>query len=192
MKAYWIAGIVIAAGLPLQANECSVDVYVNYGAPMLVPLHPELETTAMFGEIGVNVRMRTGSPPHEKEHACGAPIMVELDDSSGYPGGPDALAYAMPYKESGSSIHIFLDRLIRNREPAFVNVLLAHVMVHEITHVLEHSTHHSGDGVMKARWSHEDYQLMRHRPLPFVPEDVEGIREGVARRIVGARAPGLM
>ena len=44
---------------------------------------------------------------------------------------------------------------------------LASVLAHEITHVLEHSMQHSDEGVMKARWTQQDYHRMKSRPLPF-------------------------
>ena len=39
-------------------------------------------------------------------------------------------------------------------------MLLAHVLVHEITHVLEGVDRHTGQGVMKARWTEDDLALM--------------------------------
>ena len=46
--------------------------------------------------------------------------------------------------------------------------VMAHVLVHEITHVLEGVARHSGTGVMKARWDDRDYFEMRRKPRPFV------------------------
>jgi hypothetical protein len=115
---------------------------------------------------------------------CGDPIVVQLGESTGYRGTPEAQTYATPFKVSGASIYIFLDRLLsRGRSPAFANLLLAHVMVHEIIHVLAQSSRHSKEGVMKARWSHEDYQTMRSHCLALSPADVESVRQGIARRV---------
>jgi hypothetical protein len=194
MKTCWMLGIVMAAGLPIHAEDCSVDVYVTTGVfqPNIMLMDPTSQVTAMFREIGVNVQVRMGHPARRIWGVCGAPIGIELDDSTGYRGNPNALAYAMPYKESGISIHIFLDRVIREKkDPAFMTELLAHVMVHEITHVLEKSMQHSEDGVMKAQWSRADHTRMRQHPLPFDPEDVVCIREGVAKRVTDAAASNL-
>jgi hypothetical protein len=191
VKAHWMIGMVITAGLPVHAEDCRVDVYVTTGVSLanIMLTYPWLKVTEMFRDIGVNIQVHIGSPARHVSSACGAPIRVELDHSTDYSGTTNALAYAIPYKESGADIHIFLDRVMRgNRNPAFATVLLAHVTVHEITHVLEQSTQHSEDGVMKAQWTRADYQRMRWQSLPFAPADVMCIREGLANRVAHAAA----
>jgi hypothetical protein len=142
----------------------------------------------MFREIGVNVRMRHGIPAHEPSDACGAPIVVQFEIATSYSGAAGALAYANPYKESGTCVHVLIDRVLlhRKNEPFFTNALLAHVMVHEITHVLEGIDRHSTEGVMKAAWSSYDYERMKRHPLPFAQEDVDLVHRGLAGRITHA------
>jgi hypothetical protein len=191
MKASWVIGIMLAAGLQAQPQDCTVNVYILADVAVRggTLLGVEVKAAAMFREIGVNVHMRTGKPARHPIHACGAPIVVELENATGYPGPPLALAYATPYKESGTCIHVFLDRVLHlGPDPAFSNALLAHVMAHEITHVLEQLDRHSNEGVMKARWSSEDYERMERHPLPFAPEDVDLIRKGLAKRFTHAAA----
>ncbi len=60
--------------------------------------------------------------------------------------------------------------------------LLAHVMAHEITHILEGVSRHSNSGIMRALWSEDDHKMMKKHPLSFAPEDVELIRSGLAAR----------
>jgi hypothetical protein len=187
MKAQWAIGIVMAAGLRAQAQDCSVDVYILKHVPTpagRLLAASRLMTTQMFREIGVSLRMQDGYPPRDTSHACGAPIVIEFENADRIPSRPEAVAYATPYKESGTCIHIFLDRVLVNlsREPALANALLAHVLAHEITHVLEKSTRHSKEGVMKAHWSSQDYRRMERDPLPFAPGDVDLIRQGIAKR----------
>jgi hypothetical protein len=194
MKAYWVIGIVMAAGLRAQAADCGVNVYVLTGVPMRVGMLEDAsrKATQMFRAIGVDVRMRDGIRAHDPNNACGAPIVVRIEDSTGYHGPAKALAYAMPYKESGTCIHVFLDRVLSldpvalNRNPLLANTLLAHVMAHEITHVLEQADRHSAEGVMKAVWSRQDFQRMERGPLPFAQEDLELIRNGLAWRTTNA------
>jgi hypothetical protein len=57
--------------------------------------------------------------------------------------------------------------------------VLAHVLVHEITHVLEGIDRHSATGIMKAHWNYNDYLEMRRKPLPFAHEDVNLIYDGL-------------
>jgi hypothetical protein len=161
----------MTAGLNAQPRDCSVNVYVltdvaTPGASILL-YGAKLKAVAMFREIGVNIRMRDGIPAGVPSDTCGAPIMVLLENANYYPGSAEALAYATPYKESGTRIHVFLDRVLLNRKPTLANALLAHVMVHEITHVLEQVKRHSEEGVMRAHWSHEDYRRMERNPHHF-------------------------
>lgn len=185
MRTYLVLGIVMAAALDAHAQDCSLSVYVNQSAEMPLGMLSNATSTAtqMFREIGVNVRMRTSMPAHEPKDACGAPIVIEFENGSAYRGTNGALAYSKPYKESGTSIHVLAGRLRLDRGIPFAYTLLAHVIVHEITHVLEQIGRHSEAGVMKAVWSDGDYDEMRRHPLPFAPEDVELIRNGLARRV---------
>ena len=67
-------------------------------------------------------------------------------------------------------------------KPNFAPVLLAHVLVHEITHILEGVPRHSETGVMKAYWTLDDYYYMQKNTLPFASEDIELIHRGLAQR----------
>lgn len=60
--------------------------------------------------------------------------------------------------------------------------LLAHVLVHEITHILQGTCRHSDTGIMKARWTHQDYMEMGQKPLSFTEKDLQLIRTGLAKR----------
>jgi hypothetical protein len=129
--------------------------------------------SAMFGSIGVRIEW------HERD-SCPAgvgAIQVHLShDSTGVRDSrADALAFAQPYVRT---IVIFLDRvqeLNRNGGPS----VLAHVLVHEITHVLEGIDRHSANGIMKAHWNDRDYLEMRRKPLVFAEEDVNLIYAGM-------------
>ena len=61
-------------------------------------------------------------------------------------------------------------------------MILAHVMVHEITHVLQGVSRHSESGVMKATWTMKEYGEMLPKPLPFTDDDVLLIRLGLERQ----------
>ena len=58
----------------------------------------------------------------------------------------------------------------------------AHVLVHEITHLLQGIDRHSDTGVMKAHWTGRDFVDMRSSPLPFTGYDVDLIYAGLAKR----------
>jgi hypothetical protein len=91
--------------------------------------------------------------------------------------GPAALAYALPCE--GRHIVVFYHRF-GYLDPALVPKLLAHVMAHEITHLLQGISQHSEQGIMKARWENRDLAMMKLKPLDFTPKDLQLIREGLA------------
>jgi hypothetical protein len=63
-----------------------------------------------------------------------------------------------------------------------VPALLAHVMVHEITHMLQGINEHSAQGIMKGRWTQDDFSCMIVKPLPFSDRDVDMIYRGLTAR----------
>jgi hypothetical protein len=97
---------------------------------------------------------------------------------------PDALAYAYPYE--GVHIQVFYDR-IALADPELLPYLLAHVIVHEISHILQGIDRHSDSGIMKALWNPYDYTLMKRGQLRFTELDIEIIHDGLAART--ARPP---
>ena len=70
-----------------------------------------------------------------------------------------------------------------------VPALLAHVLVHEIAHILQGINRHSDEGVMKAHWDANDYHLMQSKPLFFTPKEIDLIQLGVATREEHASSP---
>jgi len=181
---YWVFGMAIAAGLSAQAEDCTVIIQVNSGPDReLILRRAETITSAMFREIGIEVSWRRGTVQETADHACGAPIVLRVEASGARPSAPEGpLAYATPFAESDACIHIFMDRVLRGRNVEFSTVVLAHVMTHEITHMLQQINRHSPDGIMKARWDAQDYWRMSSHPLTFAPIDVELIHLGIAKR----------
>jgi hypothetical protein len=93
---------------------------------------------------------------------------------------PHALAYAMPYE--GTRIVIFFDRVQQAVDPRSVPALRAHVIAHELGHILEGVISHSATGLMKANWDEDDPSEMAWKPLPFAPVDVFLIHQGLLHR----------
>ena len=130
----------------------------------------------MFATIGIRLDWRRGEPP------CGSaqPIFIELATDTPANLLAGALGYTMPYE--GIHIRVFYDRIRSTAVPSLRAMLLAHVLVHEIAHVLQGIYRHSDSGVMKAVWTDRDYLQMRTEGLPFTPEDVTLIHLGLASR----------
>jgi len=90
---------------------------------------------------------------------------------------PRALAFAMPYE--GVHIQVFMDRIRRMVDSKRVPVLLAYVLVHEITYMLQGINQHSASGIMKAKWDQEDFKTMCSELLTFSELDIELIQRGL-------------
>ena len=137
----------------------------------------------MFGGIGVRVEWRTGVPRQQRQQGCGArSVRVRFTAQSQYAeADPTALASALPYNVARVQITVLVDQLstLSRLKPAHARALLAHVLVHEIGHVLQAIKRHSESGVMRASWSDEDLNRMLEGPLPFTPHDVELIHHGM-------------
>ena len=106
-------------------------------------------------------------------------IVVTLLTSTPKTFHPGALAFALPYE--GVHIQVFYDR-IAGAERELAPTLLAYVIVHEITHILQGIDCHSKRGVMKAHWDSYDYTRMKWGQLPFTAFDIEMIQGGLAAR----------
>jgi hypothetical protein len=137
----------------------------------------------MFAGVGVEIAWRDTSacPPQS--------ILISLSEPAPASFRPGALAYAMPYE--GTRIVLFYDRIAQSSHSLRPH-LMAHVMVHEITHILEGVAQHSEEGVMKAHWSHQDYEQMIGNCLSFAAQDVELIHYGLQARASHLKAAERM
>ena len=172
--------LVTAAGKAKQSDAASDVTVCLHNSIVAAPGAVErakMVAKSMFASIGINISWRasTVEPP------TGLTVDVELaagesgDDESG------PLAEAYPFAGATGHVTVRYDRVhsaagvSRDLEP----LILAHVLVHEITHVLQCLDRHSETGVMKAHWTPEDYYDMRWKPLTFSTDDIELIRLGI-------------
>ena len=167
--------------------ERNVTVYVNNDLNTRGALHPAQEWAAkMFAEASVRIDWRIGRPSGAQPGREPV-IMVSIAENTPASYLPAALAFAKVYE--GVHITVFWDRVERLSRFAPPTFVLAHVLVHEITHILQGIDRHSESGIMKSRWTPEDYCAMAIKPLRFTALDVELIQLGLARRTdVGAKA----
>jgi hypothetical protein len=177
-----MAAMVGVAADPKQPQQ-KLTVYLrdNAAVPLAVRA-PALElANQMCATIGVRLEWRGGEP---RRTSCPRCIGIELASHTPADLLPGALAYALPYE--GAHIRVFYDRVEREVVPSLRTALLAHVLVHEISHILQGIDRHSDIGVMKAHWTKQDYLQMGVQALPFTPEDVVLIQLGLASRASGA------
>jgi hypothetical protein len=166
-----IAIVAIAAAVEMTAlAEQHVTVYLTNDTITRGAMYQAHERAAKaFAEVGVRIDWRIGGPSRvqsERERA----IVVSVAEHTPADYLPGALAAAKVYE--GVHITVFWDRIEHPARPAPAAVVLAHVLVHEITHILQGIDRHSESGIMKARWTHSDYASMAWKPLPFTPHDI--------------------
>jgi len=129
----------------------------------------------MFARAGVAIEWNPGWRPCPTD-------AIRIDFTSYTPADymPGALGFAQPFE--GVHIRIFLDRVQQAVTPGRVPCLLAHVLVHEITHILQGVNTHAAGGIMKPSWDQHDYAQMAWRPLPFTAGDIRLIQQGMKER----------
>jgi hypothetical protein len=166
---------VVQAGEPVIAAERVVTVCLTGGPSTLIRTPSKAMASKMFAAIGVTLNWREGF------HGCPPQgILISLTEET--PAGlfPGALGYSLPYE--GSHIRLFWDRIAQGRPQVLLPPLLAHVIVHEIAHMLQGINEHSAQGIMKARWTQDDFLCMIVKPFPFLDRDVDMIYRGLAAR----------
>jgi hypothetical protein len=152
-------------------------------------IRAEVIASRIFATAGVTPEWHSAGTAACRGVRQARSIMVDFADEARPSDHPGAMAYARPYE--GSHIVVLFDRVEHSSDgPTQLSNVLAHVMVHEITHLLQGIARHSATGLMKAHWTEKDLSLMAWSPLAFAPEDIELIEIGMAHR-VPATAPLL-
>jgi hypothetical protein len=188
--------ILLAAAL-LSETDARLEAGITSTEPVHVCMERAAEiqlavdraqsiASGMFEAIGITIEWHGDRRPFACALLNDQAILVTLRMRTHELDHPGALAYALPYE--GKHVYIFSDRVLK-AAPGRVPFLLAHVLAHEITHVLQGTNQHSASGVMKARWDTEDYVEMERKPLSFTEIDVMLIQRGLdARKLRLARS----
>jgi hypothetical protein len=138
-------------------------------------IHVQLTWTGQTQQVSNPVAASVGEPgTHD--------LAVEIVPHAPASFSDVALAMAMPYADSGIRIVIFYDRvdpLLRGHN-APAATILGYVLAHEIAHVLQGVARHSETGIMRARWTDNDFKQMGIRVLMFTAEDIQLIRRHLA------------
>jgi hypothetical protein len=187
MKTSMLIAGILAAGIAAQARDskpADVTVYVkgDNNAPSSVDQGARATVTWMFARVGVRLAWRDGEPGTGAVSGSLVTIQVrftgELPDAS-----REALAYALPFGEQGVAIHVMYERIRWvARKSSREAPILAHVLAHEIGHVLQGTNAHAPTGVMKAHWNGQDYDAMEKKPLEFTSIDKDLIADGLNLR----------
>jgi hypothetical protein len=190
MQNYWIAGALLLATCAAQAREpktpADVIVYTQgvYTVPSPVDQRARMQVTWMYDQIGVHLLWHAGKPATRMLSGGAVVIQVDFTDRIPPDQKPAALAFAKPFDPDAAEITVMYDRLILavSGRPSLEPALLAHVLTHEIGHVLKRTDEHTGTGVMKAHWDTPEFDAMAGKSMAFEPADVKLIHSGLESR----------
>lgn len=172
--------LALAAIIILGAEErIVISVQLRGGAEVSSPTvnHARATAARIFTQAGFGLEWCT-SP--KKCSDWPDRVIVTLEPHAPTQLSGFVLAGAQVFE--GRNIRIYLDRLRASVSKSRVPALLAHVLVHEITHILQACDRHARTGVMKARWDDADYAAMERAPLAFTSGDIDLVRAGFSRR----------
>lgn len=180
-KKLFVAAVLLALPMSAESLRNIRDCVNSNNYPFtIVLMRAETIASRMFATAGVGIEWHAAGTAACHESRENETILLDfaLNTPAGQHQG--AVAYAKVYE----AVHlvVMIDRIEKNAEGATqLSTLLAHVMAHEITHLLEGIDRHSATGVMKAHWDEKDIRQMAKEPLPFAPEDIDLIHRGLAR-----------
>lgn len=184
-----IAGILALAGMNVQAAHdlTPVDVTVcvtgDAPPPLAVENWAKAAVTSMYARIGVHLAWSNSA--QARGRVSGGPLSIEIRfvSENSKIEHPDALAFALPFAGGANTITVMYRRIqTASGGAGRGHQILAHVLAHEIGHVLQGIDWHSQTGLMKARWDGLDFDAMQKKPLEFTPDDVDLIVRGLAGR----------
>jgi hypothetical protein len=161
----------LCAGQSAVTQKATVTVCMESDWKALEGVRPL--TAAMFAHIGVRIVWRT-------RDACpvgvdAIQVRLSRDSTSVRNVSFEALAATQPYART---VTVFLDRVKDLNRSRGISVM-AVVLAHEITHVLEGIDRHSATGIMKARWDNHDYLEIGRQTLAFAQDDIDLIYAGL-------------
>jgi hypothetical protein len=171
----FFAGLILQAAVVNPSASDRVKVCVTGDGEHFVLAQAEEIAGRIFAGIGIHLEW------YHDGHHCKAPtpdflnVLVTVDalDTE----EPGALAYSRLHENP--HIEVFYDRIVHAVEPPRRPKLLAHVLAHEIAHMLAGTGRHSDAGIMKAHWSNSDLFELSGPPMSFTPADAELIQQGM-------------
>jgi hypothetical protein len=175
-----LVGIAMAAMTGCTWAAPSVTVCMGFGPDARPLILAEKLASRIFANIGVDTEW-----PEQLHRGTSCPanatVAITLSYDTSPADHPRAWAYALPYERK--HIVVFWDRVQHKVPPERAPVLLAYVLVHEITHILQGVNRHSDSGVMKAVWNEDDiFRMWSGKPLSLTKLDVELIHLGLGTR----------
>ncbi len=157
-----------------------VKVYVlrDISDPTLNIFRAQTIASQIIAGAGVRIKWQLGAPRRSEREGA---MIIDLTSDTPKTLAPGALAYSQVFE--GVHIKVFWDRVQNtvNGGSRLRTSLLAHVMAHEIVHILEGINRHSETGLMKASWTRTEIEEMSVRSLSLAPEDIRLIHNGLLK-----------
>jgi hypothetical protein len=170
-------GVLVILFLTSVVRGADVTLWMtgHYIVPNPVRWAATEQAGRIFAAIGVRLRWTTHGSVNP---GGGVPIQVRFTTDT--PGHRGAMVFANLFDPVGV-VTVMYDRILftTERVPEVRPALLAHVLAHEIGHLLMKTNGHSPAGLMKENWSAGDCARMAHRPFAFSPADADMIRLGL-------------
>jgi hypothetical protein len=146
VKRIWVILLLASA---VRGADVTLLMTGQILVPNFVRIAATYQATRMFAGIGVRLESKKENVQSRSE---GMVIQVRfIDDTPGHTG---AMAFSNPF-DPVPLVTVLYDRILlaTERSPERRAAILAHVLVHEIGHLLRRTNGHSPDGVMKAHWT---------------------------------------
>jgi hypothetical protein len=183
-----VLAAAISAGCAFAAGQTQVDVYINaHDDSSLLIGSGTIIASAVYQRIGVRLNWHTGEPKVTSGSASNdssrrvykVRTVAQAPDSA----SAGALASTDEVGSSGTQITVYKDRILRllNANPRLQYVAVGYVLAHELAHLMQGVLRHSESGILKARWSYDEYQEMCLRKLAFTQTDIELIHQRLAQ-----------
>jgi hypothetical protein len=193
MRPIVIASLMLASA---SAEQLRVVVYDQARLPKNVTRTALENLRRIFHQAGIEIEFVAGdaaaseaslitypAPPpkgREQEAACLARRDIALEIVAVTPGAVKSsiLGMAQPLARAGLNARVFDDRIqdAARRENRTHAVVLAHVIAHEIGHVLLRTNAHSGGGLMSARWTAFEYSHIARSFMFFTADQSRSMR----------------
>jgi len=161
---------IISLALVLQLHNLA-------GAPPSVIDSAASELTRVCGQLGVSAEWRARSTHDETVH-----IVVLRRETGALRRREDTVMGAAVRTPTGAGVvYVFYDRVRSEAERYAVStpLVLACAIAHEIGHLLLPGRSHSADGMMRARWTRDDFQRAEQGSLRFSRDEIASVRSGV-------------
>jgi hypothetical protein len=157
----------------------------------------EMQSEASFvlGKAGIStkwVHCPFSTEPTEPASPCGGPLggtrfLVRITRDRGPTQGSvwdTALGFARITPDGGSYAILMMDPIeeLSRQHSMPVGRILGYAAAHEIGHMLMGSHSHSPRGLMRAKWTTNEWRDLAERRLLFSKQEVERMRAGMAAR----------